>query len=95
MLFSGLLSWSYDNRILGDISVRWYPAGIQLYAMMFGVLGIILGVLLAIVGIGFLLLGLAWVIFAALWIWFLVRSVIGLATLYRGDAYPRPRAWIV
>lgn len=46
MIISGLLSWSYDDRILGDLSIRFYPAGIQLYAMMFGVLAIILGVLL-------------------------------------------------
>jgi branched-chain amino acid transport system permease protein len=46
MIISGLLSWSFDNRILGDISVRFYPAGIQLYSMMFGVLAVILGVLL-------------------------------------------------
>ena len=46
MVISGLLSWSYDNRILGDLSIRFYPAGIQLYSMMFGVLAIILGVLL-------------------------------------------------
>ena len=46
MLISGLLSWSFDNRILGDISVRFYPAGIQLYAMLFGLLAVILGVLL-------------------------------------------------
>ncbi len=46
MVISGLLSWSFDNRILDDISIRFYPAGIQLYSMMFGVLAIILGVLL-------------------------------------------------
>ena len=46
MVISGLLSWSFDNRILDDISIRFYPAGIQLYAMMFGVLALILGVLL-------------------------------------------------
>ena len=43
---SGLLSWSYDDRILGDLSIRFYPAGIQLYAMLFGVIGVILAVLL-------------------------------------------------
>ncbi|MFL6152019.1 MAG: hypothetical protein ACJ72B_06515, partial [Ornithinibacter sp.] len=32
-LLSGLLSWSYDDRILGDLSPRFNPAGIQLYAM--------------------------------------------------------------
>ncbi|MFL6080634.1 MAG: branched-chain amino acid ABC transporter permease, partial [Ornithinibacter sp.] len=46
MVISGLLSWSFDNRILGDLSIRFYPAGIQLYAMLFGVLGVILGALL-------------------------------------------------
>ena len=38
MVISGLLSWSYDGRILDDISIRFYPAGIQLYAMAFGVI---------------------------------------------------------
>ncbi len=46
MIISGLLSWSYDNRVLGDISIRFYPAGIQLYAMMFGILAVVLGVVL-------------------------------------------------
>ena len=45
-LVSGMLSWSYDDRILGDLSIRFYPAGIQLYAMLFGVIGVILAVLL-------------------------------------------------
>ena len=43
LLLSGLLSWSYDDRILGDLSIRFYPAGIQLYAMLFGVIAVILG----------------------------------------------------
>ena len=32
----------FDTAILGDISVRFYPAGIQLYAMLFGLLAVIL-----------------------------------------------------
>ena len=43
---SGLLSWSYDDRILGDLSIRFYPAGIQIYAMLFGVIAVVLGALL-------------------------------------------------
>lgn len=31
-----LLSWSYDDRILDDISVRFFPIGIQIYAMGLG-----------------------------------------------------------
>jgi branched-chain amino acid transport system permease protein len=46
LIISGLLSWSYDDRILGDLSIRFYPAGIQLYAILFGIIAVILGVLL-------------------------------------------------
>ena len=45
LLLSGFLSWSYDNRILGDISIRFYPAGIQLYAMAAGLVAVLLGLL--------------------------------------------------
>ncbi|HET9020860.1 MAG TPA: branched-chain amino acid ABC transporter permease [Ornithinibacter sp.] len=46
LLISGLLSWSYDDTILGDISIRFYPAGIQVYVMLQGLLALILAVLL-------------------------------------------------
>ncbi len=46
MVISGLLSWSYDDRILGNIAVRFFPAGIQIYSMMFGALALVLGALL-------------------------------------------------
>ncbi len=46
LLVSGLLSWSYDGRILGDISIRLYPAGIQVYAMVIGAVALLLGLLL-------------------------------------------------
>ncbi|WP_240917955.1 branched-chain amino acid ABC transporter permease [Phycicoccus sp. HDW14] len=48
LLLSGLLSWSYDDRILGDISIRFFPAGIQIYAMVIGVVAIALGALLRV-----------------------------------------------
>ena len=46
LLVSGLLSWCYDNRVLGDISIRFYPAGIQIYAMVLGAVAVVLGLLL-------------------------------------------------
>lgn len=64
------------------------------FALLGGLL-ILVGIPLLLVGIGALMIGVGWLILAALWIWFLVRSVIGLVTLYRGDPYPRPSAWIV
>lgn len=45
LLISGLLSWSYDERVLGDISVRFAPLYIQVYAMVMGAVGLWLGVL--------------------------------------------------
>ncbi|WP_377642772.1 branched-chain amino acid ABC transporter permease [Oryzobacter terrae] len=46
LVVSGLLSWSYDERILDDISVRFFPLGIQIFAMALGITAIVLGVLL-------------------------------------------------
>lgn len=46
LILSGLLSWSYDDRILDDISVRFFPIGIQIYAMVLGAIAVGLGVLL-------------------------------------------------
>ncbi len=46
LIISGLLSWSYDDRILDDVSVRFYPLGIQIYAILLGVIAVVLGVLL-------------------------------------------------
>jgi branched-chain amino acid transport system permease protein len=47
LLVSGLLSWSYDDQILDDISIRFYPAGIQIYAMVLGAVAVLLGFLLS------------------------------------------------
>ena len=46
LIVSGLLSWSYDDQILQDISIRFFPAGIQLYAMALGAVALLLGFLL-------------------------------------------------
>ena len=81
----------YLSHFVFQIRSFWLSTGLALL----GGLLISIGIPLLLVGIGALLIGLGWLILAALWVWFLVRSVIGLVTLYRGDAYPRPRAWIV
>ncbi|MBM6403819.1 branched-chain amino acid ABC transporter permease [Phycicoccus sp. CSK15P-2] len=46
LVVSGLLSWSHIDRVLQNISVRFWPAGIQIYAMVLGVVALVLGVLL-------------------------------------------------
>jgi branched-chain amino acid transport system permease protein len=45
LVVSGLLSWSFDDRILGNVAVRFYPAGLQIFVMVMGVVAIALGVL--------------------------------------------------
>ena len=41
LVVSGLLSWSYEP-ILGDISVRFWPVTLQVYAMVIGVVALVL-----------------------------------------------------
>jgi len=36
------LSWSYDDRILGDLSLNFYPGGLQILAIIVAVLALIL-----------------------------------------------------
>ena len=77
LLLSGLLSWSYDDRILGDISIRFYPAGIQIFAMVRGAVAVLLGVLLhrrpPWLNPGRALSGLGW--------WSVAFAVIALVTI--------------
>ena len=76
LIVSGLLSWCYDNRVLGNIAPRFFPAGVQLYAMALGILAVILAVLLRkrpawmSPGKGLRILGIASIVFVlgtALW----------------------------
>lgn len=42
LLASGLLSWSYDPNILGDISISLWPVTLQLFAMIIGAVAVLL-----------------------------------------------------
>ena len=46
-----------------------------------------------LVGIPFLALGLF--IWGAVGIWFAIRCIVGLVYLSQGEAYPRPRTWLI
>lgn len=52
------------------------------------------GILFAIILIGIPLIVLGGLILGAVHIWFAVRCILGLVHLSRGEAYPRPRAWL-
>lgn len=67
------------------LSIAWCLIGVLLFAV---------GVPLSFLLIGLPLVVLGWAIFAVGGVWFVVRMVLGLMSLARGEAYPRPRAWL-
>jgi uncharacterized membrane protein len=59
-----------------------------------GVLVLVGGVLsIVLIGIPFLMLGIA--IWCAIGIWFVIRCVVGLTYMSRGEAYPRPTNLVI
>lgn len=42
LIISGFLSWSYDDRVLDDISIRFWPASLQVFAVVLGAIGLVL-----------------------------------------------------
>ena len=53
------------------------------------------GAILSLILVGVPLLFLGWLIFAVGHIWFALRCILGAYYLARGEAYPRPRTWLV
>lgn len=90
LILSGLLSWSYDDRILEDISVRFSPLGIQIYAMALGVLAVVLAFLLTrrpawmSPGHGLRMLGVGSIIFVVLVAVAIAYQAGGLINLNEG-----------
>jgi uncharacterized membrane protein len=67
-------------------AVGWWAIGLTLLFW-----GALLSIIL--VGIPFVMLG--GLIFAVGHIWFALRCILGVLYLARGEAYPRPRTWLV
>ena len=53
------------------------------------------GAIFAIILVGLPFLGLGWAIFGLGHAWFALRAVVGVIYLARGEAYPRPRSWLL
>ncbi|HQH08354.1 MAG TPA: branched-chain amino acid ABC transporter permease [Phycicoccus sp.] len=93
LIVSGLLSWCYDNRVLGNIAPRFFPAGIQLYAMALGILAVILAVLLRkrpawmSPGKGLRILGIGSVVFV-------LASLVAIAALTSGLVNANEGVWV-
>ncbi len=71
-----------------DFLIRtFWPALIGvLLVFLIGTVGLVLS--LVLIGIP-ILMGAAF-LFCALWVWFLVRCIVGVVYLARGEAHPRP-----
>jgi uncharacterized membrane protein len=68
------------------LSIAWFVIGGLLFLF-----GIPLSLLL--IGIPMMIAG--GLILGAITIWFVVRCVMGIYYLVRGEAYPRPLAWLI
>jgi len=68
------------------LSIWWFLIGLAVFLV-----GLPLSVLL--IGIPMLIAG--GVIMGAIGIFFVVRCIMGLVYLLKGEAYPRPRTWLI
>ncbi|MDB5456439.1 MAG: hypothetical protein JWP92_2024 [Caulobacter sp.] len=68
------------------LSIGWCLIGLAL---------VLVGVPLLIVLIGVPVMLAGALILGVIGLWFVVRCVVGLVFLSRGEAYPRPRSWLI
>lgn len=68
------------------LSIAWFLIGGAL--ILFGI-----PMLIVLVGLPMIIAG--GLIMGAVSLWFVVRCIMGIAYLVRGEAYPRPRAWLI
>jgi uncharacterized membrane protein len=98
--FVGLIVAYVNRDAAGPINASHYTFAIRTFWLaiawfMIGLMMTIFGAPLSLllVGIPVLLAGIA--IMGAVGLWFVVRCVLGIYYLTRGEAYPRPRSWLI
>jgi uncharacterized membrane protein len=68
------------------LSIWWFLIGLALFLIGLALLVVLIGIPMMIAG---------GAIMGAVGVWFAVRAVMGLVYLLRGEAYPRPRSWLI
>lgn len=92
---------AYVNRdTAGPINESHFTFAIRTFWMaiawfLLGMAILLVGIPLSIVLIGIPLMVLGGTIMGAVGLWFVTRCILGIYYLSRGEAYPRPRAWLV
>lgn len=98
--FVGLIVAYVNRDAAGPINASHYTFAIRTFwlAIAWFLIGCVVaafGALLSLilVGIPVLMAGIA--IMGAVGVWFVVRCVMGIYYLTRGEAHPRPRTWLI
>jgi uncharacterized membrane protein len=98
--FVGLILAYVNRDAAGPINASHYTFAIRTFwlAIAWFLIGLVMTIFgaplsLLLVGIPVLMAGIA--IMGAVGVWFVVRCVMGIYYLVRGEAYPRPRSWLI
>ena len=76
-----------------DFQIRTFWIGLAIFLSLGLLIGISAILSLVLIGIPFLMLFLF--LWGAVGVWFAIRCVVGLIYLSQGEAYPRPRTWLI
>ena len=68
------------------LSIWWFLAGLALLLVGLALLVVLIGIPMMIAG---------GAIMSLVSVWFVVRCILGLVYLLKGEAYPRPRTWLI
>ena len=105
--FTNGLTWiiglivAYVNRdAAGPINASHYTFAIRTFWLsiawfLIGGLLIFFGIPMLIVLVGLPMIIAGGLILGAVGLWFVARCVLGIYYLARGEAYPRPQAWLI
>jgi uncharacterized membrane protein len=105
--FTNGLTWviglivAYVNRdAAGPINESHFTFAIRTFWLsiawfLIGALLIFFGIPMLIVLVGLPMIIAGGLILGAVGLWFVARCVMGIYYLARGEAYPRPRAWLI
>jgi uncharacterized membrane protein len=96
----GLIVAYVNRETAGPINASHYTFAIRTFWLsiwwfLIGLALVFVGLALLVLLIGIPIMVLGGTILAAISAWFVVRTVLGLVYLLKGEAYPRPRAWLI
>jgi uncharacterized membrane protein len=96
----GLIVAYVNRETAGPINASHYTFAIRTFWLsiwwfLIGVALILVGLPLSLLLVGIPIFVAGWTIVGAVGIFFAVRTILGLVYLLKGEAYPRPRAWLI